>query len=887
MKKYILIFAVLFVLLLSSFIFLPYIFKDRIISAVKKQANKNLTVQLDFSDDIGINIFRSFPDLSLTLRELSLLQKDTSFTNDTFFYSDEVNVSFDLVQFYKEQEYIFKTINIASPRLHLESVADSIVNWDIVADSETEESEDEFRLQLEQIKITAGTFTYLADATKVSITGIDHISSGEYKSDKFDLKAETHADKIKVSNDGILYLDDWEINQQGTIGADLANETYSFPENLLRINGLPTDLDGDIKLTNEDIIFDLKASAASPDLNELLTLIPAIYTSDYKSIKTRGEGSFLATLKGTYNETLFPAYRLQTQVRNGWFKYPDVPTPVENLNMAMSIYSADGNTDNTVINIENINFKVVEDPIAGKLVMTNIFNSPRIDGSVHGKLNLDNISQIVPLKKMVLKGQLAADIDIKGNVEDIKANAVDRFYANGSISTNQFYYQSENMNTSLTLSDAMVNVTNQTVRIDKLEGKLGKNDVNFRGKFTNFFSYLFSDETLDGSAVFTSSSFDLNDFYTESNGNESSKAEMTIIEIPGNLKLNVSSSIQNLVYDDLVFSNFNGDFIIENQKFIINDLASQLLGGSLNLRGEYAYDPSKPNARFELVYSAIQLADLFKKFKVVSAFAPVAEKLTAISSAKLNFSSALNQNMSPVLRNTSIAGALNLINVDLDKIKILEKIDQKLGNKYLSMDKMKNVLLKFNIVDGKLLVEPFDVNINQARLSLEGVSKLDGSLAYSGALKIPSVYVKNETAIINDLLKNSQLENLELKPNEYLDLGVSVTGSFKDPKVNLDLQSIKRSIYNTVEDKIKEELDSKKEELEDKAQNEVDELKKEAEKRAEETKKKLEEELRKKKEEAEEKLRKETEERLRKEAEARKKKLEEEANKKLKDIFKR
>ncbi|HAY87825.1 MAG TPA: hypothetical protein DCY51_00110, partial [Bacteroidetes bacterium] len=110
MKKYILSIAILLVLLLGSAIFLPYLFKDKIIETVKTEANKTLKAKLNFDNNITINIFKSFPNMNLGFKDLSLVYPDSTFQNDTFFAADKLEVSFDLMKFYKEQKYQFKSI---------------------------------------------------------------------------------------------------------------------------------------------------------------------------------------------------------------------------------------------------------------------------------------------------------------------------------------------------------------------------------------------------------------------------------------------------------------------------------------------------------------------------------------------------------------------------------------------------------------------------------------------------------------------------------------------------------------------------------------------------------------------------------------------------------
>lgn len=883
MKKYILSISILLVLILGSAIFFPYLFKDKIIEIVKTEANKNLKAKLDFNPDIGINIFKSFPNLNLSLKDISLVHADSAFSNDTFMHADKLEVSFDLLKFYKEQQYIFRSISIKQPFLNLESASDSIYTWDIMLsedESETKETSDNINFELAKIEIVDGTMLYNDGGTAVKIEGINHQSKGNYNPESFTLDAHTQTREVTVVSDGVAYLNGWSIEQSGDIKINLAEDKYTLPKNELLINGLATQLDGGLQLKGDDILFDIKAASKSSDLNQFLTLIPAVYTSDYASMQTKGDGDLKATFVGTYNETSFPAYDLKLDVAQGWFKYPDLPLPAENIDLNLHVYSIDGNTDHTVIDIPKLHFEIDKDPFDAQLNMRDIFGNSLIDAKAKGRIVLANVLKIMPLENTTLEGTIVSDVELRGRINDISNSAIDRFVANGAVETNNLKYKTAEMNEMLEVRSGKIRIKNQQVFIPTFDGSIGKNDLNFSGKFDNFFAYMLDDKTLTGSATLIAKRFNVNDFLVEDaapTGGQPTEVEMTLVEVPGNVKLNLYTSIENLIYDDLELKNFAGNFEVDNKTLAMKNVSTELLGGRVSLDGAYAYDEIKPMANFDLSYTNIRLADLLQKFNIIRAFAPLAEQVQALTTAKLSFASELNQDMSPKLANTNLGGVLNLQNVKIDKLASLQSIDKKLGTNHFNVQKLQDFLLKFEIKDGKLLVSPFDLFIDSSTLTLEGVSKLDGSLAYSGFLKIPGSYVKNETTVLNNLTKGTSFSNLTLNPKDYLDIAINIGGTVKKPEVSLNLREIKTSIKQSVQNAVTQEVDKRKEQIEQTAQNELNKIKEETERKAAEAKAKLEAEIERKKKEAEE--------RLRQEAEDKKKKLKEEAAKRLKGLL--
>ena len=349
---------------------------------------------------------------------------------------------------------------------------------------------------------------------------------------------------------------------------------------------------------------------------------------------------------------------------------------------------------------------------------------------------------------------------------------------------------------------------------------------------------------------------------------------MTLVEIPGNIKLQLSAAVDQLQYDDLIFDNFTGSFQIEDKKFTINDLATTFLDGRLDFSGLYAYDPSVPFARFDITYSEIELHRLLDKFSVMTAFVPLAEKIESISSAKLKFSSPLALDMSPKLDQVDLSGILSLRNISVDDNEVFKSLDKKLGTNHFNEGRLKDMLLNFSLKEGKLFTQPFNIRVDQANLELSGVSKLDQTIDYTGKLFVPSVYVENEVERINELLKNSNIKNFEIKPNEFLEIDVLIIGKIGSPDISLNLKEIRKSFTQTVKDSVSTVIEEKKDEVKDQLTDKANELKKEGEKKIDDAKKKVQDELDAKRKEAEDKLKLEAEEK--------RKKLKEEAKKKLK-----
>ncbi|MBR9860305.1 hypothetical protein GYB22_06070 [bacterium] len=891
MKKFLIGLLMFIILLLAAAVFLPYLFKDRIISAIKAEANKNITAQIDFDQNIAINIFRSFPDLYLGVNKISLVSSDSSFKSDTLVYCEKAELRLDLLELYKNQKYIVRSLNLNKAAINLEVNKDTIENWDIFVSEDSTESS-EITLEFDKISLDECRFTYADYVYNIfsSAEDIYHTSTGVYSSDSMRLASESGLSKFNLTYDGISYMSGYEVVQNGDIAIDWIKEKFSFPHNDFKLNGLPVDFNGYFAFTgenSEDMEFDMVAKSKSSDIKHFLTLIPAVYQTDFESIQSKGKGELFFSFVGLYSATVFPSYKLALKLDEGYMKYPDMKDAASDIFLDLLVQSPDGVTDNLEVDVNKLHFKFGDEPFDMKLSLRQIFTDPYIDASGVGLINFDKIKSMIPLEEGTeLSGKMLADLKLKGKTSSISNADVNAFSAAGDLSTSGLRFSTPDMPLPLSVTSGELQFNNQDISIPSFSASLGDNDLSFSADLKNCFAYLMNDETLRGTMNLKSTNFNANDFISESSTPGSDTLEMTVVEVPGNLNFNLQASIDKLRYDDLTINGFTGTAEVLNKKVILKGVSAELLGGSVALNGTYASDDIRPKAKFDLSYSNISAKDLVKHFEVAKAFAPFASKLETNTQAMLNFEADLKEDMSPDLSTLTMGGSLSIAELNLNGFKILNQIDKKLGMQKFDGQKLKDLLLRFQITEGKMFVKPFDLMFDSIRLNLDGFTKLDGSLDYNGILSLPASYVSEQTSVVQNITKGSAFSSYVPKAGDYLDLNLDVLGTYAKPELKLNIKEVVNNYKSSLGDVLKSQLDQQKKQAEAKAKAEMDKLKNEAQQQAEAKQREVEAELERKKKETEERLKREAEEKARQAKEEAERKLKEDAEKKLKGILK-
>lgn len=466
LKKVIKITLIVLVVLIGAAFAAPFLFKGKIIEIAKKEINNSLTAKVDFAD-LNISLFRHFPKVSVALENLQVVGTD-AFAKDTLISAKNIDVALNLWSVIKGSNYEINSITINEPRIHALVNKDGKANWDITkpdtATTATPSEAKPYQLTLKKYSINNGYIKYVDEPGGMSseIINLNHEGSGDFTSDLFTLATKTTADAVSFTYGGIPYLS----NTKTSIGADIqidnkANK-YTFKTDEISVNELKLSSEGFFQLVNDSTYnMDIKFDAPAADFKTILSLVPVVYQKDFASIKTSGQALFNGMVKGTYSNTQIPAYKINLDIKNGFFQYPDLPKPVKNINISVQVDNPDGVTDHTVVNIPQGHIEMDNDPFDFRLLLKNPVTSQYIDAAAKGKLDLSKITQFVKLEDgMKLSGLVNADIQAKGSVAAIQKQQPGEFSAKGFADITNLFFSSKAFPQPIQNTSARINVDN-------------------------------------------------------------------------------------------------------------------------------------------------------------------------------------------------------------------------------------------------------------------------------------------------------------------------------------------------------------------------------------------------------------------------------------------
>ena len=96
MKKFILIFLAILVLVIGAAVAIPFLFKDKIIARINQELDQALNAKVYYDpDQVSLSLFRNFPSVSAGIGDFGIVGLEP-FENDTLVHAEELALDFNL-----------------------------------------------------------------------------------------------------------------------------------------------------------------------------------------------------------------------------------------------------------------------------------------------------------------------------------------------------------------------------------------------------------------------------------------------------------------------------------------------------------------------------------------------------------------------------------------------------------------------------------------------------------------------------------------------------------------------------------------------------------------------------------------------------------------------
>ena len=875
--------GITFLVLLLALILIPIIFKNQIKEMVVDEVNKNLNAELSVGD-FDLTFISTFPNMTVELYDTKLVGKD-KFKGVELVKMKKMSANVGFWSVIAGDQVEVNEIHIEKPIIDIRILEDGFANYDIVKsdDEKTKEELEEpsnFKLSLKEYSITDGQIKYddrLYDMYMV-LDGIDHTGKGDLTADKFNFETVSDVEKCTYRMYGIDYLTEVKTDAKVNLLMEFTEKSskFTFKENTIKLNAVNCSLEGYYEMFDDYDDMRLQLDASKTSFKDFLSLIPVFYRTGYESMVSSGNMSLNALLEGKMDDDNMPAWDVSMNVSDGSVKYMGLPGKISNIQIDAGTKFPGGSDYNKMtVEVPKFHAQLGENTLDADLFLSNLEYDPVIKSGIHSKVDLATIKNYIPMpKKESYSGILDADVDIEGNMSSIDLGNYDEFDARGVIDLSNMKYASEELTEDVVIDHMQLTFSPKTLELNDLNAVMGGSDFKMSGTISEYFGYVFKESgELKGAFDFSSNYLDLDALMNVYPGTEPPKPVKNAAKkdlgppqetgptlVPANIDFTMNTKIDKVKYNGIEAKQVRGKTTIQNEAATLKNFSMKALGGTVGLEGSYdTKDPKDPKFDFEYRLKDIEIAELTENFLTIEKLAPIAQFAKGRISSNFAMTSSLDDNLMPILTSISSNGDISSRSLKITDVPLLEKIEAKTQLKNISSKTLDNFKAHFSVIDGKVMLTPFNVKLGKIPTKVSGYTSLDKEMNYKFAMDIPKNQIP--AALLKEVEKGLTLANglhPDIKIGELpavIKANVFAIGDVKNPKITTDLANVLRkavkdrvgnviddvkqvvidSVQTIIDDKtddIKAEIEAQKKKILEDAQKRADQVKAEGKKSA-------------------------------------------------------
>jgi hypothetical protein len=419
---------------------------------------------------------------------------------------------------------------------------------------------------------------------------------------------------------------------------------------------------------------------------------------------------------------------------------------------------------------------------------------------------------------------LNADIDFAGSQSAINKGEYDKITLVGTADLANLIYQSKDYPTGISIPTLQFAFNTKNVTLSNLTGKYLNTNFSANGTLNNLVGHVMQGQPLVGNLIVSADKMNLNDWMGTPATTDSPETTTTITStgsnpflIPGNINFTINSAVQQLKYDKVEYINVSGTLIMADEKATLQNIKTEALDGTVVINGSYSTKINKIKPDISLSYDIknLDVQKTFYAFNTMQSLMPIGKYLSGKLHSQLSMVGNLDGQMMPLLNSLTGKGNLLMLEGVLAKFAPLEKIASVLDIDRLKSISVKDIRNYIEFSNGKVLVKPFTVKIQDIEMEIAGLHGFDQSIDYAIKMKLPrSLMGTKGNTLVNDLVAKANAKGVPVTVGEIVNLSLKLTGTISNPSLSVNLKEVAGDALKEIKDQAKDfaknQLDSAK-----------------------------------------------------------------------------
>ncbi len=465
---------------------------------------------------------------------------------------------------------------------------------------------------------------------------------------------------------------------------------------------------------------------------------------------------------------------------------------------AIAVERADVAFSPQTATIQQIKARAGESDLRGSGTINNIlaFFSPEktMTGTFNLASNFINADEWYPVEA---PASSVTSIDFEDTTQLVQQERpFDRFDFNVDLQADNIQYSIYN----LVETQAKARVRPNLISVQNAFTKIKDSDFTASGTIENMFDYLYEEGTLGGTINLTSDFININSLYSAeeqappvSPSESGPPEEFETPSIPPRIDMVIQTDVKEVKYADISFKNLVGQLDIIEQAAVLENMAAKALGGDILLSGQYnTQEKDKPYFSMKYDLKRLDFVESFKSANTFRQLNPIAEFIEGKYNTSLILDGQLGKNMYPVFSSLNAQGVFETLEGVIKGLAPLQKIGSLLKiEEFQKAVKLEDTRNFFEMKNGFMEVKPFDVTIEDIKMTVAGKHSLDQNMDYTISAKVPRAMLDESElgSLANEglsvLEKQAQKLGIKVEQAPFINLGISVKGALKNPDIGV------------------------------------------------------------------------------------------------------
>lgn len=457
---------VLAVVLVASIAIYVVFTPKRLTPIARQAADKFITCEHEIGE-VDLTFFSTFPRFGLRADGLLLINPKAGAQNDTVVEAKHLVAIVDVMEF----------LNNKNLHVHEAILDDATVNFYIAGDGTTnltdvfvtspdttEEDTSAFSLpfdalRVDGLRIKANAITFLDDKDTICASlGLTELSAKAESWD--DMLIALEAKDVCANLKGDSYADSLHVEILAPLAMNLDSMHFAFDGARLAVNDFNLRLEGEVTI-QDSIAIDANVKTDKWQIQPLLALVPAKFTSALKDIEVDGKVALEADIKGFLGENAMPLVKARLTLEDGEGAYKPLPYKLRDLELDADALLDLNKKEPSTVTIRNLAAKTKDSKLSATGTVNDLMGNMLLDLALNLDANLPDFAYFLP-DSMTLLGRAKGSMKSKISLADLTEMRLHKGRISADLVLDDIRYEQDSMIAILPHSTAKIQIPNAT-----------------------------------------------------------------------------------------------------------------------------------------------------------------------------------------------------------------------------------------------------------------------------------------------------------------------------------------------------------------------------------------------------------------------------------------